>query len=247
MNKPTTSKTSFIIPISTLLIITLLCIGAVEGFYYLLETSIRPKEQLAVEQSPPVQSTTQNPSSPEPTIAAEKTEQPPIDPDISVITSRNLFGSRVGDGPTPQQQDPLEGMELSSLDVVLMGTVTAGIEEDQRAIIYDKTNGRQDLYQEGDYIQQAAVKDIMRGKVILNIDGRDEMLDISQARQVNVPPPDQPVMPVTTTEQVIGRPVGAEPAIVEQPPQQQVVRPTDQSRVILPRKGSTQLLRPIRK
>ncbi|SHH98359.1 type II secretion system protein N [Desulfofustis glycolicus] len=245
MNKPTATKTSFIIPISTLLIITLLCIGAVEGFYYLLDTSIRPKEHLTVEQPAPEQPTPQSQPPTGPTTT--ELEQTPIDPDISVITSRNLFGSRVGDGPNPQQQDPLEGMELSSLDVVLMGTVTAGIEEDQRAIIYDKTNGRQDLYQQGDYIQQAAVKDIMRGKVILNIDGRDEMLDISQARQVNVPPPEPPVMPVTTIEEVIGRPVGSEPAAVEQPPQPQVVKPTTGSRVIIPRKGSTQLLRPIRK
>jgi general secretion pathway protein C len=245
MNKTTATKTSFIIPISTLLIITLLCIGAVEGFYYLLETSIRPKEHLTVEQPALEQPTPQGQPATGPTTT--EVEQPPIDPDISAITSRNLFGSRVGDAPAPQQQDPLEGLELSSLDVVLMGTVTAGIEEDQRAIIYDKTNGRQELYQEGDYIQQAAVKDIMRGKVILSIDGRDEMLDISQARQVNVPPPAPPVMPVTTTEEVLGRPVGTEPATVEQPPQQQIVRPTSQSRVIVPRKGSTQLLRPIRK
>ncbi len=245
MNKTTATKTSFIIPISTLLIITLLCIGAVEGFYYLLETTIRPKEQLTLEQPAPAQPTTQDQTPAGPAIG--EAEQTPIDPDISIITSRNLFGSRVGGGPIPQEQDPFEGMELSSLDVVLMGTVTAAIEEDQRAIIYDKTNGRQDLYQEGDYIQQAAVKDIMRGKVILNIDGRDEMLDISQARQVNVPPPEPPVMPVSTSEQVIGRPVGSEPAAVEQPPQRQIVKPTTGSRVILPRKGSTQLLRPIRK
>lgn len=239
------TKTSFIIPFSTLLIITLLCIGAVEGFYYLLETSVRPQAYQDTEQPAPEQPTAedQTPAG----LPAIEAEQIPIDPDISVITSRNLFGSRVGDAPSSRQQDPLEGMELSSLDVVLMGTVTTGVEEDRRAVIYDEKSGRQDLYQKGDFIQQAAVKQIMRGKVILTIDGRDEMLDISQARKVAVPPPVQMPEPVTTSEQVIGRPVGASSLDDEQPGQGQVIETNRDYQVIVPQEGKTQLLRPIRK
>ena len=53
-----------------------------------------------------------------------------------------------------------------------------------RAIIFDKTVNKQALYETGDAVQGAVVKEILRGKVILVYNGRDEMLDMSEAAKV---------------------------------------------------------------
>jgi type II secretory pathway component PulC len=74
-------------------------------------------------------------------------------------------------------------MELSSLNVVLMGTVN-GEKGDNRAIVLDKSTNKQQLYEVGDVIQGAQVKEVLRGKVILLYNGKDEMLDMSEAANV---------------------------------------------------------------
>jgi len=93
-----------------------------------------------------------------------------------------------------------------------MGTIT-GTDGVERAIIYDKAERKQELYQKGDFLQQAAIKQIMRGKVILSLDGKDEILDIADARSVKVPQYKSAVTPRTTSKRVVGRPVpaGSEP------------------------------------
>lgn len=253
MSTGRTKAPTWIIPASVLVMVTLLSFAAVEGFYWYLGARLVPQGSRQPERSQPVEPAAlpQQLQPPSPTVA----ETEPVSPDsesrrsapaTDSIIERNLFSSRSGELGRLQQQDPLEALEASSLEVVLMGTVT-GPQEDQRAIIYDKRNGRQDLYEEGDYIEQAAIKQILRGKVILSIDGRDELLDITEARTVNVPQMSPPMPPVTTTEQVIGRPVGAEPEpVVEQQPAQE--EPANGgSRVIVPRTGNPQVLRTIRK
>ena len=61
-----------------------------------------------------------------------------------------------------------------------MGTINGG-EGDSRAIVLDKSNNKQELYEKGDVIQGAKIKEILRGKVILVYNGKDEMLDMSEA------------------------------------------------------------------
>ncbi len=48
------------------------------------------------------------------------------------------------------------------------------------AVIKDKGTKRQDLYREGDTIQGAVIKKILRGKVILRVGDRDEILTIEE-------------------------------------------------------------------
>ncbi len=153
------------------LLITLLCVGVVEGGYQALEYFVLrpPVEGVAV-----------------PAVVAEKNlvekDAQPQKLDHRVILQRNLFGPPPGEGEpaSTAAQDAAEDIQLTSLKIVLMGTVAGGDGAD-RAIILDQTNKKQELYDQGDVIQGAMIKEILRGKVILFYNGKDEMLDMSDA------------------------------------------------------------------
>ena len=184
---------TFILPI---LLITILCISAVEGFYYFGEKYLKSLDSRRDQ----------------PTASASAADREKIIKDLkkpvdhSVITRRNLFASLQGSDIKVQKDDPLRAVEPSSMDIVLMGTIS-GAGDGVRAVIYDKKDKKQELFQVGDYIQQAIIKQIMRGKVILNLNGKDEMLDISEARNVKIPRVAK-INPVVQTRKVVGRPVG---------------------------------------
>ncbi|MEE4166336.1 MAG: type II secretion system protein N [Desulfocapsaceae bacterium] len=184
---------TIIIPI---LLITLLCISLVEGFYYFGEKYLQTRDSSRKTVSAPVSAAGRE--------QIIKDLKKPAD--YSVISRRNLFSSRKNGVEQRLPDDLVTSVEPSSMDVVLMGTVS-GTGDSERAVIYDKKDKKQDLFQVGDYIQQAIIKQILRGKVILNLNGKDEMLDISEARNVSVPQVAK-ISPVVQTRKVIGRPVG---------------------------------------
>lgn len=153
-----------------LLLITLLCIGIVEGGYQALEYFVLrpPAEKAAVSDTVVVGND-----------LAEKDQQVEKH-DYQIILERNLFGTPTDKEDAPVAADNVEDMELSSLNVVLMGTIN-GEKGDNRAIVLDKSTNKQQLYEVGDTIQGAQVKEVLRGKVILIYNGKDEMLDMSEA------------------------------------------------------------------
>ncbi|EKD40078.1 MAG: hypothetical protein ACD_75C00185G0013 [uncultured bacterium] len=173
------SRISGIIP---LLVITLFCIGAVEGGYTILEYFIlqQPAEEVAVPAIP---------------IAKDPAGLIPIGTkrDHTIILTRNLFGpsgsaETVRPAPPP---DAAADLKMSDLGIVLVGTI-GGSEGTHRAVILDKKMHKQELYKVGDMVHGAHIKEILRGKVILAVNGKDELLDISEAatvRQVAKPPP----------------------------------------------------------
>ena len=156
-----------------LLLITLLCVGIVEGGYQALEYFVLrpPVEKAAVPETVAVGS--------QPTEKNQQEEKH----DYSIILERNLFGQPPGKEKTPVAEDNAENMELTSLNIVLMGTID-GEKGDARAIVLDKSNNKQALYAVGDVIQGAQVKEVQRGKVILLYNGKDEMLDMSEAAKM---------------------------------------------------------------
>jgi type II secretory pathway component PulC len=96
--------------------------------------------------------------------------------DRRAILKRNLFGTpakaakpATTESPTPEQ------LAATALDLGLLGTI-AGPPNNRRAIILDKKKKLQDIYYQGDVIQGALIKEIQRGKVILNVNGKDEIL-----------------------------------------------------------------------
>lgn len=109
----------------------------------------------------------------------------------SNIADRNLFHTKAKSKPEPvvqkapeKEEEPLQPTELN---LKLFGTVT-GNGSSAYAIILDPKERQQDLYAEGDAVQIATIKKIMREKVILTVNGKDEILQIEDdQKQSNAP------------------------------------------------------------
>jgi len=216
-----------------LLLITILAIGGVKAFYWFIE------KRIDVDPAPiTAAASTEASKALPPDTKATRIDKAA---DISAITRRDLFASRAG-APARETKISLEEAVPTSLAVVLMGTVNA-TDGEERAIIYDKKDREQELYQEGDFIQQAAIKEIMRGKVIITLNGRNEILDISEARNVKVPRYEKPAIPKTTSQRVIGRPVGG----AAPPDQPQAAADSESPKVVFPNPRTPTQIKSVRR
>jgi general secretion pathway protein C len=105
-------------------------------------------------------------------------ESPAGASDYQAIVDRNLFNtgkkplSAPGKGAAEIDVDKLK---QTGLKLKLWGTVT-GPDGQTYAVIEDPKTREQLLYRPGDTVQKAAVKMVLRQKVVLNVDGRDEVL-----------------------------------------------------------------------
>ena len=114
--------------------------------------------------------------------------QRPIAPlsDYKAITTRNIFNSGnepVAETPKTEAVD-IDKLKETDLKLKLWGTVT-GPNKRAYAVIEDTKAREQNLYRTGDSIQKAVVKLILREKVVLRVDNRDEILameEISSSR-----------------------------------------------------------------
>ena len=175
-------------------IVTLLCIGGVELLYGVAEHYL-----LLPASKTTVSETVVTPSA-KPVKKLEKHKN------YKVILDRNLFQSYTRE-PTkvePVNENPLEGLEATSLSLVLMGTIS-GPNDRGRAIIMEKAKKKQDIYYRGDIIQGAEIKEILRGKVILTFQGKDEILDMTEANKYK-PKQSAAVAPVKTRKRVVRSP-----------------------------------------
>lgn len=179
------------------LIVTLLCIGGVELFYGMAERYLVIPEKKV--QTSELAAAVQGQS-------LQKLER---HNNYDVIVDRNLFQSYLKE-PEPVEEvveNPLEGLETTTLDLVLMGTIS-GREDRSRAIILEKAKRKQEIYYTGDVVQGAEIKEILRGKVILSYQGRDEILDMSEAAKVkpSSAPTPTAVSPVTPRTRAVAAP-----------------------------------------
>lgn len=97
---------------------------------------------------------------------------------FGAIAARNLFGSREQVAQKVQEEE-IENLEHTSLRIALLGTVV-GSEQNSFAIIEEKAGKKQGMYKIGDSIQSAVVKQILRGKVVLTVQGRNKILTIEE-------------------------------------------------------------------
>jgi len=121
--------------------------------------------------------------------------------DYSIISSRNLFGKAQSKNSTKTASKKEPVLTTTSLDLVLLGTVT-GKAGDKRAFIRDKKNKNQDIYYKGDAIANALIKDILRGKIILTFNGKDEVLLMEESKS----PPSSGLTPSFSMPKVVTPP-----------------------------------------
>ncbi|MEJ2657787.1 MAG: type II secretion system protein GspC, partial [Desulfobacterales bacterium] len=99
----------------------------------------------------------------------------------SAVTERNLFKTKTGSGGRPEKLD-IETLEPTDLKLNLLGTIT-GNEKEAYAVIEDTATKEQNLFRIGDTIQNATLKMILREKVVLNVNGKDEILKIEKSQE----------------------------------------------------------------
>jgi general secretion pathway protein C len=154
-------RTLFII---NLTLVTAAIYMGVHIFYKLLEAKL---------DGVPIVDTYQAPSA-----TAESSPVPPFS-SYKAIAKRNLFKIQSGDLKAPAKTVAIDKLKQTELKLKLWGTV---IDDDGRAyaVIEDSAKREQNLYHTGDAIQNASVKMILREKVILYVDGKDEILGMEK-------------------------------------------------------------------
>jgi len=94
------------------------------------------------------------------------------------IMKRNIFGSGE-DVSKEMRAEEIENLQPTSLKLALLGTVS-GNQQNNFAVIEEMSKKKQALYRVGDSVQGAIVKKILRGKVILRVKEKDEILTIEE-------------------------------------------------------------------
>lgn len=106
--------------------------------------------------------------------AGHMTAPKPSPDTYTPIAERNLFGSASA-ASTAEVQINVEELEPTKLDLELIGTVS-GTGDFDYAVIEEKKKRKQGLFKAGDTVADATIIKILKGKVILRIGGKDEVL-----------------------------------------------------------------------
>ncbi len=146
--------------IFNLLVLTAIIYSAVNMFYKVTRSSVAP-----VQNGVPVKHQIQN---------VDQRKKLPLS-HFNVIAKRNIFGS-VDKASEGKSTDAYKDVEITSLNLSLLGTIASDDQKSSRAIIQDTSKRKQDLYKVGDNIQNAVVDKILRKQVILNVGGKEEKL-----------------------------------------------------------------------
>ena len=153
-------------------IINLICIAAVsylavDGFYESV-AALLSSRPMSTEQPVYRVSETQAPSKPL--------------SDYKAVLERNLFDTlATGEAKAENKKTDITALEETKLNLKLWGTVS-GTKDGDYAVIEDVKAREQDLYRTGDSIQTAVVKEIFREKVVLTVDGKDEILQMQEMK-----------------------------------------------------------------
>jgi general secretion pathway protein C len=107
-------------------------------------------------------------------------------PGYESIVQRNIFGAteKVEAPPLEEKVEPVEMLQETSLQLSLLGTI-AGDTESARAIILDQRTKSQDIYMVGDSVQEAVIRQILRGKVVLRHGDKDEILSMVEGEETS--------------------------------------------------------------
>lgn len=146
-----------------MILIFILCFAGVKIWYGRLEQRMQvpaePRQMVAVKEEAP---------------STEPLRKPD---DYTIIVSRNIFQAALTEPEEVVEEIQPEVLEPTKLKLSLMGTVSSNA-RDSRAIIADDLKRQQDIYQVGDSVQGAMIVGIERGRVILKVNGVDEVLSL---------------------------------------------------------------------
>lgn len=121
--------------------------------------------------------------------------------DYQIILTRNIFKAALESGGRASgEQSPADVEELAEtkMQLVLLGTVS-GSKEDARAIIRNEKTKIEDIYHVGSELQDTIITRIGRGKVVLQVNGREEVLNIKESE--GGPGPQQEASPAAEIPQ----------------------------------------------
>ena len=94
------------------------------------------------------------------------------------VAKRDLFKTPLTNGLEKKDKVlDVDVMDLTDLKLKLWGTIVAGVDFSS-AIIEETKTRKQKLYKIGDSIQTAMLTHILRNKVVLSVNGKDEILEI---------------------------------------------------------------------
>lgn len=97
------------------------------------------------------------------------------------IIQRDLFRTKTAEATDPTTAETnIDDLEKTRLKLKLWGTITGDFSGAAYAVIEDASNRQQpqQLYREGEPIANASIKMILREKVVLTVDGKDEILEM---------------------------------------------------------------------
>ena len=94
--------------------------------------------------------------------------------DYALIASKDVFHTTKETAKTAGK-DQGEEIKVTELNLELKGTVV-GEGKDSYAFILDKVSRKEEVYYANDFVMGARILKIMKGRVILNVEGKEEAL-----------------------------------------------------------------------
>ncbi len=114
-----------------------------------------------------------------------KSGRPAVNQERAIV-KRNLF-KVLTDKPTiakaPGPSDVKPELEKTQLRLSLWGTVAGNDESDCWAVIEDQAKRKQMLYRVGEQVRGATIKAIYRNRVILTLNGKDQVLEAGTGKK----------------------------------------------------------------
>jgi type II secretory pathway component PulC len=144
--------------------------------------------------------------------------------DYGLIASRDVFHT-TKEMSKRGAKGAREEIKVTELNLELKGTVVGDGKGSSYAFILDKESGKEEVYYANDFVMGARIAAIVKGRVILNVDGREEaLLMVDESRTL----PEMGALEEKAGGQMV-KPL-------EQKPSPQRTIPS-QRRVITPRRG----------
>ncbi|MCG8618946.1 MAG: hypothetical protein MI802_22215 [Desulfobacterales bacterium] len=121
--------------------------------------------------------------------------------EVQAIVKRNLFGvlreKPPAEPPPKTAEKPV--LEKTRLRLALWGTVAGETDGECWAVIEDQKSRSQGLYRPGDQVQGARIKTIFRNRVILTLNGEDQVLEAQTTDKPGAGSGAAPVSGIATT------------------------------------------------